>query len=211
MKRSLTLQDAVLKKMNFEALDFVKENLTNGKTFAHLLLKKQAIDDGNVSVYLPPEVEHTKEKKFRESIFMYYKGSPYESSDELMAEYISQYLHKDKKNICIFENFNSSPTDINFLENFKGKEETFIYKNEVYHLLRNKDAYTPKVEHYIKKTNFVWIFIAALSSFSEKEYETAVSDQVSLETLEDLAERAEKILIGAFDGEGYLIWEREHT
>ena len=50
--------------------------------------------------------------------------------------------------------------------------------------------------------------IGVMTSLPEGHYLALEKKKITSEELKLLAERAEKIIVGAYDGEGYLIWSK---
>ena len=117
---------------------------------------------------------------------------------------VQQYLAEAQNRICVLENALASANDP-VLRKLQTKYAT--YDNEVYHLLFQEDAQEERILQTIKLAKSIPAFIGVLSTWQEGPLDTSRS-VLSLGHLQSIANNARKLIIGAYDGEGYLIWSR---
>jgi hypothetical protein len=80
-----------------------------------------------------------------------------------------------------------------------------FHGTEVYHVVRSDNASLAEVEQSFVDASS-WLTIGTLSI----GIIDGLTDrgELSLATLTDMAEKAQIVIVGAYDGEGYLVWER---
>lgn len=173
-----------------------------------------------------------------------------------VARFLLREMKKNKKLICIFDDFLRSPITPSLKEKDL-KEQIIVHDKEVYYLLRHAEASIKRLCVCIKQSNVIWHSLCVLStydcnicmqanpkienfvnpdaqdfwtkqSFSESmkinarcnKTETAKKDEspvsefqceykrISLDQIKKISLNAQLIMLGAYDGEGYIFWER---
>lgn len=202
----------------FEAIEYIKDILKNGKTLSNCLLQDCDLDRGRVITYLPIDVNEEEAKKFKfggkikaspESI-IYKPGTiavPIPNTNGCLVKIIQDFLDNGDGNLCIFEDVTSIPSDPGI-----SLKDTriFIYQNEVYYVLFSKDADAKdRIDDTIWDSDSHWHFVCAMTSAPHDSCFFRNKKNINANDLKTLAESAKKIAIGAYDGESYLIWSKE--
>jgi hypothetical protein len=114
-----------------------------------------------------------------------------------LSEFIHKYLLKNLMNFAVFEHVIAKPED----PRLKINDITIaIFKDQVYYVAFKKTS-TDLIEKIVRKTGRVWHFLAVLtqgnipSKLTEKDFDT-------------ICENLSYVIAGAYDGEGYIIWEK---
>lgn len=202
----------------FEAIEYIKYILENGKTLSNCLLQNCDLDSGRVITYLPIYVNEEEAKEFKfggkikvspESI-IYKPGViavPIPNTNDCLIKIIQDFLDNGDGNLCIFEDATRNPTDpVISLKDTR----IFICQNEVYYVLFSKDAGAKdRIDDTIWDSDSHWHFVCVMTSAPKDSCFFRNQKNINANDLKTLAERAEKVAIGAYDGEGYLIWSRE--
>lgn len=90
------------------------------------------------------------------------------------------------------------------------KTQYRLLGEEVYHFLFAKDAEdVDRVESTIKETDRVYIFAAFLTSASQTLRNGDESKELAVVDIETMGRNAVGIIVGAFDGDGYLVWAKD--
>lgn len=203
-----------------EAIKYIHECLTDGKTLAKYLLKELDLEGGKVITFLPEDISDEESKQFTEGklkepppknhkYFTNEKGSrwrmvPKPDMSFWLVNVIQTFLNTGKKRCCIFEDANAQPNDP-YLASIKTRFLTF--NKEVYHFLSWEDLDAERILQTIRHAES-WLFIGAMTSIpKEKDFFLEVG-KITSDELRALAERTKKIIIGAYDWEGYLIWSK---
>jgi len=86
---------------------------------------------------------------------------------------------------------------------------TLIFEDEVYHFISHRDAEDEeRILQTIRGASDVWLFYGVMTSFSKTGDAALEAGVIGREVLQTCAEKAERIIVGAYDGESYLIWHR---
>lgn len=207
--------------LGVDAAKYMRECLLDGHTLAKYLFERLDVDSGRVITFFPPGVDTEIVKQaFRhggvlpepppETHVIYSNGRrmvPIPNTNDGLIERIRDYLCGGKGRFCIFEEAYARPSDPAMLT----KHVPFLILNEeIYYFLSWKDIDYNKIKQAINAAgNFYPGLIGALTELPEKQELNFENKIISSEQLHILAKRAEKIIIGAYDGEGYLIWNKD--
>ncbi|HEX9930047.1 MAG TPA: hypothetical protein VGB02_16055 [Pyrinomonadaceae bacterium] len=210
------------KKIEFgvEAVNYIRECLSNGGTLSKFLLQNQNLNYGSVATYLPSTISNEFAKDFETGgklpPFMdspqFLDASdkklalvPKPNIDHLLVKEITDHLKERKENICLFEDAWANPKD-HFL--ITSDVEFSTYNDEVFYILNGENVSSKEILKTIRYARS-WLFLGFLTSKSK----TIVSDEsikfLTIDELELLAEKTTKVIVGAYDGEGFLIWNKK--
>jgi hypothetical protein len=198
--------------LSLESVDYIKSILKHGNTISSYLLKNCDLEKGKVITFLPFDVSKEDAKQFT-------FGGKFKYSTEsakmlpmppniydYLVEVIQSFLKKGKGRLCIFEDKTSLPNDP--LISLKDTR-IFICESEVYYILCKEDAGNiEKINDTIWDSDSHWHFVCVMTSVSKENSVLKNNKKINHNDLKLLAERAEKIVIGAYDGEGFLIWNK---
>ncbi len=203
-----------------EAIQYIRECLTEGKTLAHYLLQISALDKGTVFTFLPVDVSYEEAKNFRDGILpepppethKYFTAAdgtvmrmvPKPNTGDWLVGVIRMFLSSGEGRVCIFEDALAQPTDP-WLAHYDGPVLTC--EDEVYHFLSGRDIERDKIGEVVRHARS-WLFIGAMTSVPQGIDFPSMAQTIARTELRRLAERAENIIVGAYDGEGYLIWHK---
>ena len=126
---------------------------------------------------------------------------PTEDSNAKLGEFIYQSL-SSLDGVCFLENAVASASDP-WLR--KAKSNIATYGSEVYHVIASRDIGNQKIVETIREASQIPVFIGAAGQATS---ESVAHKVVTAETLKHVAETAQLVFVGAYDGEGYLVWRR---
>jgi hypothetical protein len=197
------------------AIAYLKKCLSHGKTIAKLLLERDDLDDGAIRSLLPKSVS-------REAVLDFESGGKLPrtntvrvpdkpslrielkaNSDPALAAEILKFLRNDAENLCLFEDALAAAGDP-FLKSLDSR--LWFYGDEVYHLITSTDSVTEKILQAIRPARS-WLTIGVLTDGPPRN-QYGDRGNLSFLDLNLLAQQAEKIIVGAYDGESYLIWSK---
>lgn len=134
----------------------------------------------------------------------YYSETP--SICEDLARVISDLLNQDENLSCIIDDVIRYSTDKEMKnENQEIKNCTAYSGKDVYYLLNKDNASFPLIVECLNRNRGYWHALSILSEFPFKDY---VGKQLEKHIFAQICCNAQMIIIGAYDGEGYVIWER---
>ena len=130
---------------------------------------------------------------------------PVPQTDEILVRIIEDYLDGDGGRVCVFEDSVARPPDPWLRVSKRSAWKNF--EDEVYYFLTSRDSSFSKIGQAIKDANRVYPpLIGAMMKMSEIQTFGFGKMTMTLKILKELARATDKIIIGAYDGEGYLIW-----
>ena len=119
--------------------------------------------------------------------------------------FISRYLSKPGKRYAIFENSYSRSDDRGIQTR---RDQLFFHDIEVYAFLTPDNHDAERLSYTVHAASGYYL-IGVLTSIKEDEPDIRDRQSVSEHLIEQLATRAEHILIGAYDGDAVLIWSQD--
>jgi len=205
------------KKQRAAAISYLRQQLAAGNTLAGLLVEGVDFATGTVSVlnaialsesqitefdwgHVPLAPESAEYIKIEGQPFLAY---PKANSYEHLTEVIYSSM-ESPESICIMENMHASPDDP-WLRRAKSSLRT--YGPEVYHILTRSDRREEKIEDAIREAESLPVFVGAVG----RQPPNRIADDsehisISLGQLKSFAKSAYCIFVGAYDGEGYVVW-----
>jgi len=210
-------------KLGPEASQYVRECLSNGHTLSKCLLEIKDLNRGSVFISVPLSVDVTRtannfrhgpllpESMVERSVDNDLEDNskmtilPVPQTDEILVRIIQDYLDGDRGRVCVFEDCIARPSDPWLRTSKRSAWKNF--EDEVYYFLTSRDSTLSKIGQAIKDANRVYPpLIGAMMKMSEMQSFGFGKMTMTLNILKELARATDKIIIGAYDGEGYLIW-----
>jgi hypothetical protein len=200
-------------KIGDEAYQYVKTRIGVNSVLATLLEKQIDFKKGTFFTFMPQNVtlEHPIDLdsggvlKINESAIKYSKGMkmvPVPNTSDGLVDYIYNFLHKNKNNIALIEDFLAGPEDKD-VNNPLGK--VILAEDNVYRLLTS-DSSKENILHMIKYCSSFPVAIGILAEYPNAE--TLLTQAVLGEQVITIAvNNIKSLYIEAFDHEGYIIWE----
>lgn len=196
---------------------YVEECLRQGNTLSGRLLQHVDQYTGDVRTFVPSATTVDKLLDFHhggvlpvppEPQWQHAQGSvlvPISNTDSCLAEVIEEFLGLAPGQICIFEDALAKVSDGNLSE-YTSRIITF--EDEVYHVLTPGEANRTRILQTIGEAKSIPTFIGVLTSVSNHPTNLfAQTRALTWNELASLADRTEQIIVGAYDGESYLLWD----
>lgn len=192
------------------AIAFCRQQLSSGLTLSKKLLEKIDFKKGNFFTLLPDEAKIERLDKFSQGGILpsldkdenskYSNFWPRPNSDHAVIDFIYRYLTEDELHTTVLEHIIAKPTDRSLkLEGV----DLVIYQDEVYYFLESNIT-NETVEKAVSKVKEVWHFVAVLSHGIQ--YHVA---KFSDGDFDIICEGIDYLVFGAYDGEGYIFWEKK--
>lgn len=200
------------------AVEYTRRQLGQGKSLAKALLETVVFEEGRIMTLSPTALSPTETIQFdwghtpthakAERIKMgdaYYLAVPTPNADEQLIEAIYESLQNPER-ICFLENYLAAAHDP-WLQ--RAKSRIVSNGTEVYHTLFSVDRDKGKIEATIREWNRPPTSIGALGSMSEKDLaHIASAGIITTGQLTVFAKTVQSIFISAYDGEGYVAWNK---
>lgn len=184
------LGKTILDRVNFE----------NGMFFT-ILPKNANIDRLYLFPYggiLPPistvQLQHTESSKH------FLTPNKIKNMDNELCKWIENFIARNPKNIAFVEDTSAAPTDP-YLQ--KNEVDFFSYEQEVYYIL-SQTVDTKLINKTILLAGAVWHFLTIFTQKPEN-----LSPNLTKENFEEMCDNLTFIVAGAYDGEGYIFWEKK--
>jgi hypothetical protein len=199
------------------ATNYMKRVLTQGHTLAKFLLQSVKPQVGTIVILSPSPLDSSQALEFdsghfpQEPVSATIGGlpgaiSPIADSDDQLASLIGQLLEAPDA-VCLLENSVASAGDP-WLQ--RAKSCVVTREREVFHVLFSEDNTEDKIAEAILEARGIPVFIGALGRLtSETAKSISTQKAVAAVALESVAETARLVFVGAYDGEGYVLWARE--
>ena len=175
--------------------------LKYGHELDRQLLKHIDIYRGEITAYLPKDNEKL-------NIYQFGGGgiAKRNSSIECIIGTIEKFLKGGGNNVCLFEDALSTPDD-----QFEKRNGVAIlaFQDEVYFYIESVGVNKERIEYALTEAEQPNYFICALSSKPTEDFLNINNSSISIDKIEKFARRTEKIILGAYDGEGYLVWHKQ--
>jgi hypothetical protein len=126
-------------------------------------------------------------------------AKPVASTSQALADEIETFLSGDPRRLCLLANENVDPGD-RVAASYPAKA---VYGNELYHLIEG-GASRDEVAGIVKLAKSVPVFVGVLSSSNAPAH--ALRGALSANLFQEIVANVDAIIIGAFDGEGFLVW-----
>ncbi|MDP9477523.1 MAG: hypothetical protein M3R38_17870 [Actinomycetota bacterium] len=190
------------------ANEYVRECLEYGHSLSRGLRRLHDVKSGRVVARLPLGANTVGLEKFewggkKRAASPYPERSP--SAEEALASSIASFLAQGEGRVCVFENYLARRTDPWIA---RAKSRTLFFGDEVYHVVAGEHTGRDEVETAIREAKSPSIFVGTLSRLPLGYRLDAAGSELSEDLMRVLAEGAEEIVVGAYDGEGYLIWRK---
>ena len=79
--------------------------------------------------------------------------------------------------------------------------------NEIYYLLEKNNISTELITECLRASNAFWHSLCVLT---EANLDDRIAREISTEKIQEITLKAKLIIIGAYDGEGYIFWELDN-
>lgn len=183
-----------------EAIQYLKEHLDlSGKVFAKQM-QTLSLSKGRVFAIVPEDTPSERLFKFKQGWI-----EPMDDVDPFVIEYIITYLEDQKDNCCLIEEPHAWPSD----PWVTSSGIQYIHFNKEMYYFFNSD-FEPKALEESFKTSKGYYSLCALSSMSSQmPGDFSPFTQVDPGQLRELANKVVTFICSAYDGQGYLLWEKE--
>lgn len=209
-------------QLGAEGLDFLRESLSGGQRLCRLLLRALESLQGQVVTWLPEYVTNAQALDFDASVLedppedssvrytdeagQGFVAVPKPDADQALTDRILSFLKGTDEPLCLFAEHNSEIGG-EWLRRWKGR--VWNLEGEAVYVLGEENVDRSHVFATVKAARS-WLFVAALLSpmVSDRPPVDRQEPRVSEDELARLLPHLEEIIVGAYDGEAYVMWQR---
>jgi hypothetical protein len=205
----------VRRRLGSEALLYIQDQIANGKSLAHIVQSSVNLTHGSVTTFLPESVSASDANSFLiggklqsppeehwihtcESVLV-----PIPNTFSILVAEILDFLLLDMSHVCIIQNAPAKRNDP-CISLFSSR--VLYFEDEVYHVVDAADASNENILEAINDSFSFRLFLGFLSR-KPHVYDLEIgSVELSQSQLLALGRETVKIFVGAYDGEGFLLW-----
>ena len=183
------------------------KHLPHGLTLATRLLINLTLQQGIITTFIP-KIEKSKllidllaNYEFSVNHLFPSKPSFEIITNQWLYPMVQNFLEQDERRLCVLEEHDAKLGDPVMMT---CPNKFVTYKSDVYYVL-----YDSTLETVSTTFNWgtSWYFIAVLTSFPDDRFSKGLLT-FTIDELDLLAMRTEKIIISAYDQESYLVWHK---
>lgn len=203
-------------ELDFEkSLLFMKNNLEGGNTLSMELLKSIDFQKGKFFTLLPDTANSNQLYAFREAGILPATPAKRYVMDDSNATYsaiptiqkdvvplLSQHIHHGMT--CVFEDVLTT-IESTHLSFFNESNSLYNYKSEVYYKVNENVYRNDIIKKCLEESNAFWHSLCVITTWSTKDLKCT---KLSSETIKEICLKTQVVMLGAYDGEGYVFWER---
>jgi len=185
-------------KLGSEAISYIRSQLGLGYSLAQHLLNLP-LEQGQVTTYLPALTSDEAKRSFD-------KGGVVDRSEEPLHKVVtlvSAFLREQVKGYAVFEGFWRDRSLF-----ATAKEQHLFYEPEAIYYFASSANPDPVYIEAAVRAGRSYPYIGVLTSLPEGKPDIQSGTNVTSQQLRELASRAQHIVVGSYDDEGYLIWAR---
>ena len=209
------MSDLEERVLGLEAVLWIRRSLHEG-TFSRLLAGRFDLTSGRIVTLVPPFVSEEATKMLSRGLLPESSADVAETPGgvgcrvvsaspihQALADLIRRFLSDRPDGLCIFEDRLARPGD-----GWLSRSGTIVVtvQNDVYHVLSKADIYSDRIERTVDVVSRAYPPLVGALTRCLDEAEGA---PLTYEMLAELADHTERIAIGAYDGEGFVLWSRQ--
>ncbi len=202
--------------------DFLLKELRYGETLSNLVAKYILIESGKLETFAPQNIELSALLDFRatynigqgvsENLLQTLKtesaSRAFPEMDFFVAPIVQDFLAQSEQNICILEDIDSSPGDPGLTAS--GMPPMFTFAEvDVYFYIDRKRSTIDTISKVFSMVSPMWSTRAFLTSLPKELTLSEANQKMEMKDIEAIAQRTQKIIVGVYDGESYLVWHRD--
>jgi hypothetical protein len=199
------------------AYAYLQEQLASGKTLGRLLLAR-ALESGRIQTFLPSYITDTQaldletggklpssgpSHRFTDAAGRNWRMEPKSDMDDFYARWLHAKLRESPTgSVCLFEDAIVSASDPTFK---RIRTRSVTYGEDVYHLALPEDS-VEQIGMTLHQAGS-WLTIGVLTTGLKLAKGGHI---VTAEQLHEAARETSLILVGAYDGEGFILWHEQN-
>jgi hypothetical protein len=179
--------------IDVNCLSYLERVLRSGKSLSHLLLERVDFAAGKIHALLSSKVGGREIKDFAAGGI----GS-IESPRRALAEIGFRYIQESAKQIALEEGLarRGDPA-------IRNKEGVVSLADEIYYLTRKIDT-VQQMERFLMQPRYAIGLVGIFCTAATRQVQ-----EISETDLAGFVTTTERVVVGAFDGEGFLLWTAE--
>jgi hypothetical protein len=201
-----------------QGVDYLVRYLEDGRSLAKHLLARADLGRGRVATFLPDTITEVTATQLNFGILGAPPPQTHVTIEEggqqwtmvpklsvlfLLAPIIESYLAANAGRVCVFEDTNARATDPWIAT---ADTRLALAGHEVYHFIAGPEATTEEILRTLRSA-MDWRLVGILTSIKRPLAQKI--EEITESEMAELAANAFHIVAGAYDGEGFVIWEAD--
>jgi hypothetical protein len=213
------MKQLIKHKLKFDsAWEYVRENLDNVNALSSELLNLLDFKNGYFFTLLPDEANLTEIYHFKcggillqypeeEHVVNGYKStySWIPDIDKELSPLILKEIKSKYELSCVFDKVSGTPSNAYYI--YYSDAHPLFNEKEVYFLIEQKNISIDVLLKCLRASTSFW---HSLCVFTTADF-NGVTETLSLEKIKEICLKTQLVMVGAYDGEGYLFWEKNIT
>ncbi|NGX35811.1 MAG: hypothetical protein K1000chlam1_00644 [Candidatus Anoxychlamydiales bacterium] len=204
-----------------KAFDYFRDILEDGNTLSSELLKTINLKQGFFYTLLPKEAIKKRVYRFcygglippkdvgnkpvyLENLKKEFVPLKVHTLHDELTEFINNWLQINQTSTCIFEDI-TSLFSLNYKEPLFLSHGLFYYK-EIYYKITKRTSSIQLIKDCMYVSDALWHFLCILT---EVDFSDIKDKNLTLKKIKEICLNTKIIIVGAYDGEGYVFWERK--
>lgn len=133
-----------------------------------------------------------------------YTYSKIPSIEEELCDYLVNKIKKNRLS-CIFDHFNATYNNVDDCKLFESHGR--YYEKEVYYLVTPKNVSEQTIIECLYASKTFWHSLCILT---ESNFHDPIDRALNKEKIQEICLKSRLAIIGAYDGEGYIFWEKSN-
>lgn len=196
------------------AFGHLRHCLGHGKGLSRRLLRRLADESGSVFTWLPAETPESAAHDFRAGGKLpsppraewietpTATAVPIPTTREHLAGYVESFLRGSQDRVCVLENALARRSD---RATGSFRSELLFFGEEVYHRVP-AGAEAATILAALDEAFAIPLFAGVLATAPAETRGRASGAEIGEAELDGLAENCRAVIVGAYDGEGFLVW-----
>jgi len=182
------------------AKDYAQNCLRQGGKYADSLTN---ISSGRITAFLPSQLDYSH-VDYSRSLHLTFGVQIYEVARQNIYEMVNSFLQSGINKYALVETYYNSRD----LKKMPSLPNTVYSENEILFLLKPHASIQEIKNAFSSARDYP--FVCGLIDLNGADFSLLENQNIQSERWNTLAQKTQYIIIGAFDNEGFLIWEVEH-
>ena len=122
-----------------------------------------------------------------------------------LADLVKSFLKKYNKILCLIDDVIRNSSD-SFENNFELSECMAFHDQDAYYLINNFNAEQSLIVKCLRNSNAHWHSLCIFSKGSIQDVQHKILTDPKIR---EICLNAQFLIVGAYDGEGYVFWEKD--
>ena len=185
--------------LGLEGLGYVRSRLATGNAFSGFLLQQTQRETAEVSALLPEPY------KAERLTFFDLGGIASLTNARICAAALIAHELETPTRVCLLEDALGNRADPGVRRRVS---DHCFYGKEVYHYLSSANSSKPQVLRALQEAETLPVFVGAICSLPSGMERPSPNCDLTEMMLKTFAYHAYKLIVGAYDGEGYVVWTK---